>query len=161
MFFIESTILDVISLGKEVVNLNRIPKNFNWKSQLLIDETKYNKLLEEGVVRFSRKAMLAGVFIKLFRNEPLMQQPNKILESLLDIDELFTTWRYRHAIMAHRLLGSKIGTGGSSGHDYLKMATENNRVYKDLFDLATFLVPKDHIPVLPEKWEDLMSFKIE
>jgi len=38
-----------LALGKEVVNLNRIPKNFNWKSQLLIDETKYNNYIETYV----------------------------------------------------------------------------------------------------------------
>ncbi|MBL7007261.1 MAG: hypothetical protein ISR78_09285 [Spirochaetia bacterium] len=38
-----------LALGKEVVNLNRIPNNFNWKSQLLIDETKYNNYIETYV----------------------------------------------------------------------------------------------------------------
>jgi hypothetical protein len=38
-----------LALGKEVVNLNRIPKNFNWKSQLLIDETKYYNYIETYV----------------------------------------------------------------------------------------------------------------
>ena len=83
--------------------------------EVLFDEEKYNKLLETSQVRFSREAKLAAIFIKLFRDEPILQIPNRLLGLLIDIDEMFTTWRYRHAIMAHRMLGTKIGTGGSSG----------------------------------------------
>jgi tryptophan 2,3-dioxygenase len=74
---------------------------------------------------------------------------------------MFTTWRYRHAIMAQRMLGSKIGTGGSSGHEYLKRSTENNRVFVDLFNLATFLLPKSHIPELPTGLRDELGFAHE
>jgi len=75
--------------------------------------------------------------------------PFKILNSLVEIDEKFTTWRYRHAIMVQRILGTKIGTGGSSGHEYLKSTTERNRAFIDLFNLATFLIPKAMTPELP------------
>lgn len=124
----------------------------------LFSEEKYNELLEKGYVRLSREAKLAAIFIQLYRNEPIFQAPNRLIESLLDIDEQFSTWRYRHAIMVHRILGTKIGTGGSSGHDYLKQSTENNRVFKDFFDLATFLIPKTYVPELPESVRAELGF---
>jgi tryptophan 2,3-dioxygenase len=60
-----------------------------------------------------------------------------------------TIWRYKHAMMVQRMLGTKIGTGGSSGHDYLKRTTEKNRIFTDLFHMATFLLPKSDLPELP------------
>jgi tryptophan 2,3-dioxygenase len=125
---------------------------------VLFDEQKYNELYEKHEVRISRKAKLAAIFINLFRDEPVFQLPYNLLTQLLELDENFTTWRYKHAIMAHRMLGAKIGTGGSSGHDYLKKSTENNRVYLDFFNLATFLLPKKHIPKLPSNLVKEMGF---
>ena len=63
--------------------------------------------------------------------------------------------------MAHRLLGTKIGTGGSSGHEYLKATTERNRVFLDYFNLATFLLPKSMIPKLPKFLEEELSLVYE
>lgn len=138
----------------ELKNLKATRESFD----NLFYEERFNKIKEENNIRLSRKALLSCIFIKLFKDEPILQLPNKILEQLVDIDEYFTTWRYRHAIMAHRLLGTKIGTGGSSGHDYLKRSTENNRVFTDLFNLATFLLPKTYIPNLPSELKDKLGF---
>jgi tryptophan 2,3-dioxygenase len=38
-----------------------------------------------------------------------------LLTLLMDIDEMLALWRYRHALMVQRMIGVKIGTGGSSG----------------------------------------------
>ena len=57
---------------------------------------------------------------------------------------------------------TKIGTGGSSGHNYLKMAVENNRVYEDLFNLSTFLLSKrKELPILPEKLKKSFDFNFQ
>ena len=138
----------------ELKNLAATRLNFT----ILFDAEKFEQYKETHKIRLSREAILSAIFIKLFKHEPILQSPNRILELLIDIDEMFTTWRYRHAIMAHRLLGSKIGTGGSSGHEYLKRSTDNNRVFTDLFNLATFLLPKTHIPKLPENLRQELGF---
>jgi len=141
----------------EMNNLNATHETFS----ILFDQEKYDQLRKDGKVRISREAKLALIFIKLFKDEPILQMPNLIIDQLIDIDELFTTWRYRHAIMAHRMLGSKIGTGGSSGHDYLKKSTENNRVFTDFFNIATFLIPKSSVPKLPSDIKKDLSFSYE
>lgn len=138
----------------ELSNLEMTRANYD----NLFDEQKYKDLQEKGLVRLSREAKLSAIFIKLFRDEPILQVPNRLLELLIDIDEMFTTWRYRHSIMAHRMLGTKIGTGGSSGHEYLKRSSDNNRVFTDLFNLATFLLPKSHLPVLPKELRKELGF---
>ena len=45
------------------------------------------------------------------------------------MDELFTAWRQRHAIMVRRMIGSKIGTGGSSGNAYLEATTQKYKIF--------------------------------
>lgn len=126
--------------------------------QSLLDEDKFNQLREAGEFRLSRQGFLAALFIHLYRDEPMLYTPFRYLTLLVDIDELFTNWRQRHAIMVQRMLGSKIGTGGSSGHHYLEATSRNNRVFKDLLNLSTFLIPRDDLPVLPAELRRGLGF---
>ncbi|MCL4119643.1 UNVERIFIED_CONTAM: hypothetical protein GTU68_023328 [Idotea baltica] len=43
-----------------------------------------------------------------------------LCEALTDLDEALQEWRYRHVMMVQRTIGTRMGTGGSSGVDYLK-----------------------------------------
>lgn len=149
-----STLKDV-QKEMELKNLAATRENFHG----LFNEEIYNKNKTDGLHRISRKAKLAAIFIQLNRSEPILQTPFNFLMQLVDIDEHLTTWRYRHAIMAGRILGTKIGTGGSSGHEYLKKTTEHNKVFPDFFNIATYLIPKSRIPDLPSNLKDRLSFK--
>jgi tryptophan 2,3-dioxygenase len=124
----------------------------------LFDEERYNKLVEEGYKKFSYRATLAALFINLYRDEPILHMPYRFLTLLVDIDENFTTWRYKHALMVHRMIGAKIGTGGSSGHDYLLKTAEKHKVFRDLFDMTTFMIPRSSLPVLPEKLKEELGY---
>ncbi|MCO6461666.1 MAG: hypothetical protein J5I59_09695 [Saprospiraceae bacterium] len=124
----------------------------------IFDEEAHNKLIAEGKLRFSYKATLAALFIKLYRDEPILQVPNQLLERLLDIEELLTAWRYRHAQMVLRTLGRKIGTGGSSGYDYLAKTAEKHHIFYDLYNLSTMMIPKEDLPELPKELKDKLSF---
>lgn len=137
--------LDERTKMMELKNLEMTRESFS----TLLDATKFEEARKAGKIRLSQKAMLSAVFIFLYRDYPGLQMPFRILNSLAEVDEKFTTWRYRHAIMVQRILGTKIGTGGSSGHEYLKSTTERNRTFLDLFNLATFLIPKNMTPKLP------------
>jgi len=44
----------------------------------------------------------------------------QVAERLVDLDEGFQEWRYRHVKMVERTIGDKPGTGGSSGAEYLR-----------------------------------------
>jgi tryptophan 2,3-dioxygenase len=124
----------------------------------LLDESKFNELRRQGVFRFTHQGYLAALFIHLYRDEPMLYSPFRFLTSLVDIDELMTNWRQRHAVMVQRMLGTKIGTGGSSGHDYLSATMKQNRVYTDLFNLSTFLIPKTDRPQLPAELRQALGF---
>lgn len=102
-----------------------------------------------GAWRLSPKAVQAALFITVYREMPAVQQPFRLLSLLMDIDETLTFWRYRHALMVERMIGRKIGTGGSSGHAYLRSTAERHRIFGDLFQLSTFLIPRSSLPQLP------------
>lgn len=59
-------------------------------------------------------------------------------ESLLTHDELFNLWRLHHVLMVERQIGSKTGTGGSTGASYLR-TTLAKRFYPDLWDVRSYL----------------------
>ncbi len=126
----------------------------------LFDELLHKTLVEEGKRKLSQKAILNALFILLYREEPMLALPHRFISLLMDIDQNFTTWRYRHALLAHRMLGSKIGTGGSSGHQYLKKAADNNKAFIDLFNLSTYILPKSLIPTLPQEVKRKLNFHV-
>ena len=109
--------------------------------------------------RLSPKALQAALFINLYRDQPALQAPFKILSDLMDFDELMALWRYRHALMAQRMLGAKMGSGGSTGHDYLVATAAKHRIFRDLFALSTFLIPRSRLPKLPHEVEEKMHFR--
>lgn len=124
----------------------------------ILDEDKFNEARAAGEYRFSHQGFLAALFIHLYRDEPILYSPFRYLTLLADIDELFTNWRQRHVIMVQRMLGTKIGTGGSSGHEYLAATTRQNRVFLDLFNLSTYLLPRRDLPTLPTELTKELGF---
>jgi tryptophan 2,3-dioxygenase len=126
--------------------------------EVLLNQEKYEALRAQSEFRFSHRATLAALFIHLYRDEPILYLPFKYLTHLIDIDEMLTAWRTRHAIMAQRMLGTKIGTGGSSGHDYLSRTAQQNRVFLDLLNLSTFLIPRSALPRLPQPLTKALGF---
>ncbi len=126
--------------------------------QSIFDKKKHDALVEKGDRKLSYQATLAALFINLYRDQPILHLPYRMLAALLDIDELFTTWRYRHSLMVLRMIGKKVGTGGSSGHDYLKNTAEKHKIFEDLFNLSTLLIPRSDLPDLPKHIEQKLAF---
>jgi len=125
----------------------------------LFDQQVYDALVASGDQRLSHDALQAALLIHLYRDEPILHLPFRLLHALVDIDEGFTTWRYRHALMVSRMIGTKIGTGGSSGHDYLRKSAEQNRVFRDLVNLSTFFIPRSDLPRLPDEVAAELGFQ--
>lgn len=109
--------------------------------------------------RLSQKAVRAALIINLYRDEPALQGPFGILNGIMDIDELMALWRYRHALMVQRMLGMKMGSGGSTGHDYLAATAGKHRVFNDLFMISTFLIPRSKLPQLPPSVIEKMGLR--
>lgn len=146
-----------LSEGDRDRNL-KILENSRNTFNTIFDEHAFNQARAKGEWRLSYKSVHAALLIQLYRDQPILQLPFEILRSLLDMDELITTWRYRHALMAKRMLGSKIGTGGSSGYDYLKQTSEKHKIFNDFYQLTTFFIPRSHLPELPPEVQKTLGF---
>lgn len=109
----------------------------------------------------SAKANRAALFIMLYRGYPLLQLPFQLLNNLLEIDEQLSTWRHRHMNMVHRMIGTRIGTGGSSGKDYLKAAADKHYIFKEIAQLTSFLIERRKLPQLPKAVERKLGFFVE
>ncbi|MCW3075239.1 MAG: tryptophan 2,3-dioxygenase [Flaviaesturariibacter sp.] len=112
----------------------------------------------ESHYTLSAKANRAALFIMLYRGYPLLQLPFQLLNNLLEIDEQLSTWRHRHMNMVHRMIGTRIGTGGSSGKDYLKSAADKHYIFKEIAQLTSFLIERRKLPQLPKPIEQQLGF---
>ncbi|MFZ1263583.1 MAG: tryptophan 2,3-dioxygenase family protein [Chitinophagaceae bacterium] len=106
----------------------------------------------------SPAACRAALFIMLYRGYPLLQLPFQLLNALLEIDEQLSSWRYRHVNMVHRMIGTRIGTGGSSGKDYLKAAADKHYIFREITQLNSFLIERRKLPALPVQIEKQLGF---
>jgi tryptophan 2,3-dioxygenase len=106
----------------------------------------------------SPSACRAALFIMLYRGYPLLQLPFQLLNCLLEIDEQLSSWRYRHMNMVHRMIGTRIGTGGSTGKDYLKAAADKHYIFREIAQLNSFLIERRKLPALPAEIEKQLGF---
>ncbi|MEY3398092.1 MAG: hypothetical protein RL220_686 [Bacteroidota bacterium] len=122
----------------------------------------YEQLFTDGGVLegrvFTQSARRAALFITLYRDLPMLQNPYRLLNHLLEIDELLANWRWRHMNMVHRMVGMRMGTGGSSGKGYLREAAIKHYVFGEIAELTSFMVPRRLLPGLPEELESRLGF---
>ncbi len=109
---------------------------------------------------FSAKASKAALFIMLYRGYPMLELPFQLLECLLEIDNQLGSWRYRHINMVQRMIGTRIGTGGSSGAGYLKAAMDKHYIFRELAQLNSFLIDRRKLPMLPKKLSDKLGYAV-
>ncbi|MCD6011469.1 MAG: tryptophan 2,3-dioxygenase [Flavipsychrobacter sp.] len=121
---------------------------------LFINETQYPENRA-----FSADANRNGLFIMLYRDHPLLQLPYELLNTLLEIDEMLSMWRHRHIHLVQRTIGKRVGTGGSSGAEYLRGAADSHYIFKELAELTSFLLPRQLLPKLPEKLVRDLSYR--
>jgi tryptophan 2,3-dioxygenase len=83
----------------------------------------------------SSSTAIQNIIMQIYSSDPINSQ---ICELLVDLDEGFQEWRYRHVKMVQRTIGTKKGTGGSDGVQYL-MKTLNQPFFPDLWEIRTEL----------------------
>ena len=76
-----------------------------------------------------------SALIEVYRRD---DENTQLCERLLDVDEGLQEWRYRHVQMVRRTIGTKGGTGGSSGAEYLR-GTLFKPLFPDLWAIRTEL----------------------
>jgi tryptophan 2,3-dioxygenase len=86
-------------------------------------------------------AQLPGDLADLYRDhlgDPVRALLYEVAELLVDHDEQIALWRHHHTLMAAREIGSRHGTGGSRGVEYLR-STQDKRFYPELWAVRTEL----------------------
>jgi tryptophan 2,3-dioxygenase len=76
---------------------------------------------------------MRDVLVQVYRGQPALAE---LCERMVDLDEGVMEWRYRHVKMVQRTIGTKRGTGGSTGAEYL-LATLNRPLFPDLWAIRT------------------------
>src|SRR5699024_328879 len=75
---------------------------------------------------------------KVYENVEVYWELYELAEKLVDIEDLFQQWRFRHMKTVERIIGFKAGTGGSGGVSYLKKVLDYY-FFPELWELRTDL----------------------
>ena len=121
-------------------------------------ETVFNNAAADTERNLTPKACRSALFIMLYHGYPMLELPFQLLDTLLEIDNQLGNWRYRHINMVQRMIGSRIGTGGSTGAGYLKAAMDKHYIFKELAQLNSFLVDRNKLPVLPKELVEKLGY---
>jgi tryptophan 2,3-dioxygenase len=79
-----------------------------------------------------------NAWIEVYRDADTYFELYELAEKLVDIEDSFQQWRFKHMYTVQRIIGNKIGTGGSSGVSFLKKALDIS-FFPELFELRTHL----------------------
>jgi len=121
-------------------------------------EAIFNNAAENAERNFTPKACRSALFIMMYHGYPMLELPFQLLDTLLEIDNQLGNWRYRHINMVQRMIGSRIGTGGSTGAGYLKAAMDKHYIFKELAQLNSFLVDRKQLPVLEKEVGEKLGY---
>lgn len=94
-----------------------------------------------------RRIRAAVLFVESYRDLPLLAWPRLLLDVVVEMEQGLVSFRHAHARMVERVIGRRVGTGGSGGVEYLDR-TSAYRVFRDLWAIRTVLLPKDRLPPL-------------
>ena len=87
---------------------------------------------------YEEKEELIPLFKQVYENPHEYWDVYEMCEKLVDVEESFTLWRFRHVKTVERIIGFKPGTGGSAGVSFLRKALEV-RLFPELWDVRTHI----------------------
>jgi tryptophan 2,3-dioxygenase len=80
----------------------------------------------------------AGSWLAVYRDADTWFELYQLAEKLVDVDDALAAWRHKHVLTVERIIGLKMGTGGSAGAAYLR-STLDKRAFPELWSLRTDL----------------------
>jgi len=89
---------------------------------------------------YEKSPEVVEVFRRIYEDTDTHWDAYEMCEKLVDTEERFQLWRYRHMMTVMRIIGFKQGTGGSSGVAFLRKALDL-RFFPELWDVRTELAP--------------------
>jgi tryptophan 2,3-dioxygenase len=106
-----------------------------------------------------QKLRAALMFLESHRELPRLAWPREVIDALIEMEQSMIIWRQRHARMVERVIGRRIGTGGSSGVDYLDQTANRYRIFGDVWAVRTLLLRKAAVPAIDNA--DDFRFRVE
>ena len=109
-----------------------------WDSTLSYLNHRGHKIPKEILDRdvrehYQSSEEVEDILLMVHRSDP---ESAMVCERLVDIDEGLQEWRYRHVKMVERTIGTKVGSGGSSGAAYLS-TTLSKPVFEELWKIRS------------------------
>jgi tryptophan 2,3-dioxygenase len=87
---------------------------------------------------YESDASVQAAWFKIYKDPETHFELYELAEKLVDIEDAFQNWRFKHMYTVQRIIGSRPGTGGSSGVPFLKKAIETS-FFPELFAIRTDL----------------------
>lgn len=157
--------------GGSTISTNKIEEHPFWKEYIIAYKATLSDGDEAGLASFyenminnkpsgrlSTTANRAALFIMLYRDYPILQIPFQLLETLIEIDDLMGAWRTRHISMVRRMIGGRVGTGGSAGAKYLQESRDKHLIFNELATLNSFLIQRNKVPELTTELKSKLGF---
>src|SRR5579859_1419420 len=94
--------------------------------------------IEENASQAEQFSARARAVLSLYKDEPSHRDWIDVCERLTEFDELVVGWRLRHIQLVERVIGTRMGTGGSAVASYLKH-TLDKKFFPELWEARTLL----------------------
>ncbi len=101
--------------------------------------------------RAARRRLRAAIlFVDSNRTLPLLRWPGAIIDGRIECEQAMLAVRQRHARMVERVIGRRVGTGGSDGVAYLDQTALDYRVFTEIWAGRTLLLPPELCPAVAD-----------
>lgn len=126
-------------MQKDGLDISRMEKSFR--------ETynQFKNFLTNEDDNQMRRVKAAILFIESYRTLPLLAWPRLLIDKIVELEEQIVEFRFNHARMVERIIGKRIGTGGSSGVDYIDQTTKY-RIFPELWAIRSMLIDTKYLP---------------
>jgi tryptophan 2,3-dioxygenase len=96
------------------------------------------RLERDWTASYAADPSVEAAWIAVYREPQRHWDLYELAEELVDLEDFFRQWRFRHVTTVERIIGFKTGTGGTAGVAYLRSLLEV-RLFPELWDLRTRL----------------------
>jgi len=100
-----------------------------------IDESQLNRDFTQP---YTTNASVLAAWLTVYQQPQKYFDLYELAEKLVDIEDAFQQWRFKHMYTVQRIIGQKQGTGGSSGVAFLRRALDVS-FFPELFEVRTHL----------------------
>ncbi len=126
----------------ELLNKTLKQHSFYWHVLSFLSQKGYavpqECLSKDPALPYEPSQGVEDLFASIYQDHFKHAEAYYLLESLIDLDQLFSLWRFRHVAMVERMIGGLVGTGGSSGAHYLR-STLPKRFFPEIWSVRNQL----------------------